>query len=66
MVKVRFEKRKSKALTSSALRCLARIPTINITSGCANGCIYCYSLGCTPSRAAMLFCLFPAYPVKYA
>jgi len=45
MVKVRFEKRKSKALTSSALRCLARIPTVNITSGCANGCIYCYSLG---------------------
>lgn len=45
MVKVRFEKRKSKALTSSALRCLARIPTVNITSGCANRCIYCYSQG---------------------
>lgn len=45
MVKVLLKNRKSRALAPSALRCLSRLPTVNITSGCAHGCIYCYSRG---------------------
>jgi len=37
--------RKSKVLTPSQLRCLSKIPTINITSGCFHNCIYCYTKG---------------------
>lgn len=37
--------RKSAVLTPSNLQCLSRIPTINLTAGCAIGCIYCYALG---------------------
>ncbi len=32
-------------LTPSQLRCLSKIPTINITSGCFHNCIYCYTKG---------------------
>ncbi len=45
MVEVSFKYRKSNVLVPSALRCLSRIPTINITSGCAHGCVYCYNRG---------------------
>ena len=37
--------RKSSVLTPSQLRCLSKIPTINITSGCIHSCIYCYTKG---------------------
>lgn len=37
--------RRSPVLTTSGLACLSNIPTINLTAGCANGCIYCYTLG---------------------
>ena len=45
MVNVQFVERRSQALTPSALACLATIPTINLTAGCAHGCIYCYTRG---------------------
>ena len=45
MVKLLKKRRKSKVLTPSQLRCLSKIPTVNITSGCAHGCIYCYTKG---------------------
>ena len=32
-------------MTPSNLPCLARIPTVNLTAGCAHGCIYCYTRG---------------------
>jgi len=32
-------------LTPSALACLSRIPTVNLTAGCAHGCLYCYTRG---------------------
>ena len=35
--------RKSAVLTPSQLPCLSRVPTVNLTSGCAHGCLYCYS-----------------------
>ncbi len=35
--------RKSAVLTPSQLPCLSRMPTVNLTSGCAHGCLYCYS-----------------------
>jgi DNA repair photolyase len=45
LAEVIISRRKSSVLVPSALRCLSRIPTINITSGCAHGCIYCYNRG---------------------
>ncbi len=35
----------SSVLTPSQLRCLSKIPTVNITSGCFHNCIYCYTKG---------------------
>ena len=37
--------RKSAVLSPSNLACLARIPTVNLTAGCAHGCLYCYTRG---------------------
>jgi sulfatase maturation enzyme AslB (radical SAM superfamily) len=37
--------RKSAVLTPSSLACLSNIATINLTAGCAHGCIYCYTQG---------------------
>ena len=37
--------RKSAVLTPSSLACLARIPTVNLTAGCAHECRYCYARG---------------------
>jgi len=45
MVKVIPIERKSAVLTPSSLACLSHIPTVNFTSGCAHGCLYCYSRG---------------------
>jgi len=45
MVNVEMADRKSQALSSSGLACLARVPTVNITRGCAHGCVYCYGQG---------------------
>jgi DNA repair photolyase len=45
MVNVIWAKRKSPVLSSSSLACLAHIPGINLTSGCAHDCIYCYARG---------------------
>jgi len=45
MVEVISIQRKSSVLTPSSLACLADIPAINLTSGCAHGCIYCYARG---------------------
>jgi DNA repair photolyase len=45
MVKVIQTDRRSAVLTPSSLACLSHMPTINLTSGCAHGCIYCYTRG---------------------
>lgn len=45
MVRVSMIDRKSNALTSSSLRCLSQMPTINMTAGCIHGCAYCYIRG---------------------
>ncbi len=45
MVNVRFIERRGAVLTPSGLACLAGVPTVNVTSGCAHGCIYCYGRG---------------------
>lgn len=37
--------RKSAVLTSSSLACLSNIATVNLTAGCAHGCLYCYTRG---------------------
>ena len=45
MVKVIKTDRRSAVLTPSSLACLSHMPTINLTSGCAHGCPYCYTRG---------------------
>ena len=45
MVKLTGTRRKSAVLTPSSLACLSRIPTVNLTAGCAHGCLYCYTRG---------------------
>lgn len=45
MVEVIRQERKGPILTPSAIPCLRRLPTINITQGCALGCVYCYTRG---------------------
>ena len=37
--------RRSAVLTPSSLACLAHVPTINLTAGCAHECRYCYAQG---------------------
>ncbi len=37
--------RKSAVLTPFSLACLAHVPTINLTAGCAHECRYCYARG---------------------
>jgi DNA repair photolyase len=43
VVEVLSIERKSAVLTPSSLACLSRIPTVNLTAGCAHGCTYCYT-----------------------
>ena len=45
MVEVKMVKRKSHVLSPSGLDCLAHIPTVNVSNGCAHGCLYCYTRG---------------------
>lgn len=45
MVNVRFIERRGAVLTPSGLACLAGVPTVNLTAGCAHGCVYCYGRG---------------------
>lgn len=44
-MKVMFVDRRSPILAPSSLACLAHIPAVNLTSGCAHNCIYCYARG---------------------
>ena len=52
MIEVTATERKSPVLTPSKMPCLARMPTINLSAGCAHGCVYCYAqgYGCYPGR----------------
>ncbi len=45
MTQVIRVERKSAVLTPSSLACLARVPTVNLTAGCAHECCYCYARG---------------------
>ncbi len=45
MLEVLSVERKSPVLTPSSLLCLSHIPTVNLTAGCAHGCLYCYTRG---------------------
>lgn len=45
MTEVIRVERKSAVLTPSSLACLARLPTVNLTAGCAYECRYCYARG---------------------
>ena len=47
MVTVVQADRRSAVLTPSSLACLSHMPTINLTAGCAHGCLYCYTRGYT-------------------
>jgi len=39
------KQRKTNFLTPSGLRCLANLPTVNVSAGCAHNCVYCYTKG---------------------
>ena len=45
LLNVGFIDRRSSVLSPSGLACISRIPTINLTAGCAHGCTYCYIQG---------------------
>jgi DNA repair photolyase len=45
MTQVIRVERKSAVLTPSSLACLAHVPTVNLTAGCAHECRYCYARG---------------------
>jgi len=45
VVNVRFIERRGAVLTPSGLACLTGVPTVNVTGGCAHGCVYCYGRG---------------------
>ncbi len=45
MVEVTQADRKSAVLTPSSLACLSNVATVNLTAGCAHGCLYCYGRG---------------------
>ena len=45
MIEVLRAQRKSAVLTPSSLACLAHVPTVNLTAGCAHECRYCYARG---------------------
>jgi DNA repair photolyase len=45
MVEIGYIERKSPVLSSSTLACLSHIPSVNLTSGCAHECVYCYARG---------------------
>ena len=56
MVTVRLIDRRGAVLTHSGLACLAGVPTVNVSSGCAHGCVYCYGRGYSqyPGEAVVL------------
>jgi len=56
MVDVVTCQRKPPILTPSSIPCLRRLPTINVTAGCALGCTYCYIQGysCYPGPDRVL------------
>ncbi len=43
MSEVLLAERKAAVLTPSQLACLSKMPTINLTAGCAHECLYCYA-----------------------
>ncbi len=43
MTEVIKAKRKATVLAPSQLACLSKLPTINLTAGCAHECLYCYA-----------------------
>ena len=45
MTQVIRAERTSAVLTPSSLACLAHVPTVNLTAGCAHECRYCYARG---------------------
>lgn len=44
-VELTSEDRRSAVLSSSELPCLSDVATVNVTRGCAHGCLYCYTRG---------------------
>lgn len=45
MVEVVRCERKTVVLARSSLGCLSGVATVNLTAGCAHGCLYCYARG---------------------
>ena len=43
MTEVLLAERKAAVLAPSQLACLSKLPTVNLTAGCAHECVYCYA-----------------------
>jgi DNA repair photolyase len=43
MTEVLLAQRKAAVLAPSQLACLSKLPTVNLTAGCAHDCMYCYA-----------------------
>ncbi len=43
MTEVLLANRKAAVLAPSQLACLSKLPTVNLTAGCAHECVYCYA-----------------------
>lgn len=50
--------RKSPILGTSKLACLREVATVNLTAGCAHGCVYCYTRGYSTFPGEGIVCLY--------
>lgn len=66
MLKIRSKVRKTRFLTPSGLRCLSGLPTVNISAGCAHGCVYCYTKGYSIYPGADVIELYEDLPGRIA
>jgi DNA repair photolyase len=55
-MEILLSSRKARVLVPSKLPCMAGMPTVNLTAGCAHQCLYCYARGyrCYPGPGRVL------------
>ena len=56
--------RKSPILGTSKLACLRDVTTVNLTAGCAHGCVYCYTHGYSTYPGDGTICMYKNLPER--